>query len=272
MTITRPLPGTYCHQREVEAITESIVDDEGCCCYDPGHLPGMLSCNKALGSRWLAWEVVSTCYTLHGYSISENQAHLVFNSYDYKKGYITYYSEVRQWPSLAQGAASVSFPVSTPAFVAVEWSLGMRLELSQADSLYADLDYIVSVYCYCPLQCIIYKLIRSEKLHLLMNNEQIQEALEPLARPSYVDVDAVFDEARNCDYSTGGGILREKFADVFLPFIRVCVEQQEGLEVGGRREEGGGGGRRRGEGGGRGKKGGEGGIICMSLVLHILSD
>ena len=66
-----------------------------------------------------------------------------------------------------------------------------------------------------------------------MNNEQIREALAPLARPSYVDVDAVFDEARNCDFShsTGGGILREKFADVFLPFISVCVEQQEGLEV-----------------------------------------
>ena len=68
-----------------------------------------------------------------------------------------------------------------------------------------------------------------------MNNEQIQEALAPLTRPSYVDVDTVFDEARNCDFShsTGGGILRERFADVFLPFIHVCVEQQEGLEVGG---------------------------------------
>ena len=87
--------GTYCHQREVEAITESVGDDEGCCCYEPGHLPFLLSCNKVFGLRWLAWEVVSSCYTLHGYSISENQAHLVFNSYDYKRSYITYYSKVR---------------------------------------------------------------------------------------------------------------------------------------------------------------------------------
>ncbi|CAI8048371.1 Pecanex-like protein 1 [Geodia barretti] len=83
--------GTYCHQREVEAITESITDDVGCCCCEPGHLPFFLSCNKAMSSRWLAWEVVSSCYTLHGYSIAENQAHLVFNTFDYKRGYITYY-------------------------------------------------------------------------------------------------------------------------------------------------------------------------------------
>ena len=49
-THTLPLPpslsGTYCHQREVEAITESITDDEGCCCFEPGHLPFFLSCNN----------------------------------------------------------------------------------------------------------------------------------------------------------------------------------------------------------------------------------
>jgi hypothetical protein len=39
----------------------------------------------------MSWEVISSCYTLHGYSISENQAQLVFNAFDYKKGYITYY-------------------------------------------------------------------------------------------------------------------------------------------------------------------------------------
>lgn len=78
----------------MEAITESIADDEGCCCNEPGHLPYALSCNKTFSSRWLAWEVVSSCYTLHGYSISENQAHLVFNSFDYRKNYITYYVKV----------------------------------------------------------------------------------------------------------------------------------------------------------------------------------
>lgn len=104
--------GTYCHQREVEAITESIADDEGCCCNEPGHLPCALSCNKACSSRWLAWEVVSSSYTLHGYSISENQAHLVFNSFDYRKNYITYYVKVRRegerdgWKESERGSGS----------------------------------------------------------------------------------------------------------------------------------------------------------------------
>ena len=28
--------GTYCQQREVEAISEGVEEDEGCCCCDPG--------------------------------------------------------------------------------------------------------------------------------------------------------------------------------------------------------------------------------------------
>ena len=42
----------------------------------------------------MAWEVISSAYTLHGYSITENQANLVFNAYIYKKAFITYYVRV----------------------------------------------------------------------------------------------------------------------------------------------------------------------------------
>lgn len=49
--------GTYCQQREVEAITEGVEDDEGFCCCEPGHPPHMLSINSAFSQRWLAWEV-----------------------------------------------------------------------------------------------------------------------------------------------------------------------------------------------------------------------
>ncbi|KAJ8308590.1 hypothetical protein KUTeg_013464 [Tegillarca granosa] len=66
--------GTYCQQREVEAITEGIEDNEGFCCCDPGHLPHFLSLNAAFNQRWLAWEVVVTKYVLEGYSISDNSA------------------------------------------------------------------------------------------------------------------------------------------------------------------------------------------------------
>ena len=47
--------GTYCQQREVEAISEGVEDDDSCCCCEPGHLPHMLGANAAFNQRWLAW-------------------------------------------------------------------------------------------------------------------------------------------------------------------------------------------------------------------------
>ncbi|KAJ3589191.1 hypothetical protein NHX12_010038 [Muraenolepis orangiensis] len=84
--------GTYCQQREVEAITEGVEEDEGCCCCEPGHLPHMLSFNAAFGQRWLAWEVAATKYVLEGYSISDNNAASMLQVYDLRKILITYYS------------------------------------------------------------------------------------------------------------------------------------------------------------------------------------
>ena len=83
--------GTYCQQREVEAITEGVEDDEGCCCCDPGHLPHMLSVNAAFGQRWLAWEVSAVKYVLEGYSISDNSAQSMLHSWDWRKVLILYY-------------------------------------------------------------------------------------------------------------------------------------------------------------------------------------
>ncbi|XP_067328636.1 pecanex-like protein 3 isoform X1 [Anolis sagrei] len=83
--------GTYCQQREVEAITEGVEEDEGCCCCEPGHLPRMLSFNAAFGQRWLAWEVAATKYVLEGYSISDNNAASTLHVFDLRKNLITYY-------------------------------------------------------------------------------------------------------------------------------------------------------------------------------------
>ncbi|XP_066534580.1 pecanex-like protein 2 isoform X2 [Hoplias malabaricus] len=83
--------GTYCQQREVEAITEGVEEDDGCCCCEPGHLPHLLSCNAAFNLRWLAWEVTTTKYLLEGYSISENNAATMLQVYDLRKLLITYY-------------------------------------------------------------------------------------------------------------------------------------------------------------------------------------
>uniref|UniRef100_A0A8C5FW89 Pecanex-like protein n=1 Tax=Gadus morhua TaxID=8049 RepID=A0A8C5FW89_GADMO len=83
--------GTYCQQREVEAITEGVEEDEACCCCEPGHLPHVLSCNAAFNLRWLAWEVTATKYLLEGYSISENNAATMLQVYDLRKLLVTYY-------------------------------------------------------------------------------------------------------------------------------------------------------------------------------------
>ncbi len=69
-------------------ISYTLLFSESC------HLPFLLSCKKSCVARWMAWEVVSSSYTLHGYSITENQANLVFNAYVYKKAFITYYVRV----------------------------------------------------------------------------------------------------------------------------------------------------------------------------------
>lgn len=90
--------GTYCQQREVEAITEGVEEDEGCCCCEPGHLPRVLSFNAAFGQRWLAWEVTASKYVLEGYSISDNNAASMLQVFDLRKILITYYVKVWwQW-------------------------------------------------------------------------------------------------------------------------------------------------------------------------------
>ncbi|XP_054432728.1 pecanex-like protein 2 [Pteronotus mesoamericanus] len=83
--------GTYCQQREVEAITEGDEDDRGCCCCKPGHLPHLLSCNAAFNLRWLTWEITRTQYILEGYSIIDNNAATMLQVYDLRRLLIRYY-------------------------------------------------------------------------------------------------------------------------------------------------------------------------------------
>ncbi|XP_074596027.1 pecanex [Brevipalpus obovatus] len=83
--------GTYCQQKEVEAINESVNGDEGCCCCEPGHLPSMLSVNAAFNQRWLAWEVTHSKYVLEGYLITDNSAASMLQPCELRKALITYY-------------------------------------------------------------------------------------------------------------------------------------------------------------------------------------
>ncbi|XP_056657309.1 pecanex-like protein 3 isoform X3 [Monodelphis domestica] len=118
--------GTYCQQREVEAITEGVEEDEGCCCCEPGHLPRVLSFNAAFGQRWLAWEVTASKYVLEGYSISDNNAASMLQVFDLRKILITYYVKsiiyyVSRSPKLEawlshEGIGAALRPVRAPGY------------------------------------------------------------------------------------------------------------------------------------------------------------
>ncbi|XP_066450970.1 pecanex-like protein 2 [Eleutherodactylus coqui] len=83
--------GTYCHQREVEAISEGDEEDIGCCCFRTGHLPHLLSCNAAFNLRWLTWEITQCQYILEGYSVIYSNASSLFQVFDLRKILIKYF-------------------------------------------------------------------------------------------------------------------------------------------------------------------------------------
>ncbi|XP_014279000.1 pecanex-like protein 1 isoform X1 [Halyomorpha halys] len=83
--------GTYCQQREVEAISEGVEENQGWCCCEPGHLPHLLSLNASFSLRWLAWQVTAASYILEGYSISDNSAISMLQVFDFRKVLVTYY-------------------------------------------------------------------------------------------------------------------------------------------------------------------------------------
>uniref|UniRef100_A0A8C1FBQ9 Pecanex-like protein n=1 Tax=Cyprinus carpio carpio TaxID=630221 RepID=A0A8C1FBQ9_CYPCA len=130
--------GTYCQQREVEAITEGVEEDEGCCCCEPGHLPHMLSFNAAFGQRWLAWEVAATKYVLEGYSISDNNAASMLQVFDLRKILITYYVKsiiyyVTRSPKLEEWLANetvqeVLRPCLNPSYVDSDPTFNLNID------------------------------------------------------------------------------------------------------------------------------------------------
>lgn len=98
----------------MEAITEGVEEDEGCCCCEPGHLPRVLSFNAAFGQRWLAWEVTASKYVLEGYSISDNNAASMLQVFDLRKILITYYVKVRQRLAPSSPWRGIPGPASGP--------------------------------------------------------------------------------------------------------------------------------------------------------------
>jgi len=86
--------GTYCQQRELEAITEDTTDNEACCCCNVGHLKHMLSLNVAFHLRWVAWSVVAKKYIVNAYRIVDNDLSLIVNFFSLRRTLLEFYIKV----------------------------------------------------------------------------------------------------------------------------------------------------------------------------------
>jgi hypothetical protein len=87
--------GTYCQQRELEAITEDNTENNGCCCCKFGHIKRMLSFNASFHLRWVAWSIVSKKYIVNAYRIVDNDLSLIVNFYSLRRTLIDFYIKVR---------------------------------------------------------------------------------------------------------------------------------------------------------------------------------
>ncbi|XP_059045383.1 pecanex-like protein 1 [Achroia grisella] len=80
--------GTYCQQREVEAISEGPEESNGECCACGGRV---LAPGAAWALRWLAWQLASARYVLEGYSVTDNSAVSMLQVFEFRKMLLTYY-------------------------------------------------------------------------------------------------------------------------------------------------------------------------------------
>ncbi|XP_050663936.1 pecanex-like protein 1 [Leptidea sinapis] len=81
--------GTYCQQREVEAISEGPEEsNEGVWCGSTGRVLSPAACWSL---RWLAWQLATSRYVLEGYSVTDNSAVSMLQVFDFRKVLLTYY-------------------------------------------------------------------------------------------------------------------------------------------------------------------------------------
>ncbi|XP_071550449.1 uncharacterized protein pcx isoform X2 [Panulirus ornatus] len=170
--------GTYCQQREVEAISEGVEEDAGCCCCEPGHLPHLLSANAAFNQRWLAWEVTATKYVLEGYSISDNSAASMLQIFELRKILITYYvksiifyvvrsTKLKEWLEKAEIDASLSH-TRDKKFVDLDPIFNLNID---EDYDFKESGITRTSFCNVYHEWIVYCVTRREK-----NNEEDVES------------------------------------------------------------------------------------------------
>ncbi|CAG9536856.1 unnamed protein product [Cercopithifilaria johnstoni] len=127
--------GTYCHQREVEAISEDVGESMGCCCCSLRSLPCMLSLNTAWILRWLAWEVVTAKYIVDGYSITDNSAVNLLQVHELRRLLVTLYVK-----------SIIFYALNSPKFT--QWirlpNILCALQPIETNNRYVDLDPMFS--------------------------------------------------------------------------------------------------------------------------------
>nr|XP_045624558.1 pecanex-like protein 1 isoform X2 [Procambarus clarkii] len=173
--------GTYCQQREVEAISEGVEEDVGCCCCEPGHLPHLLSANAAFNQRWLAWEVTATKYVLEGYSISDNSAASMLQIFELRKILITYYVKsiifyvvrsvkLKEWLEKSEIDASLSH-TRDKKFVDLDPIFNLNID---EDYDFKESGITRTSFCNVYHEWIIYCVTRRDR----NNQEQIESSRE----------------------------------------------------------------------------------------------
>ncbi|XP_068632284.1 pecanex-like protein 1 [Battus philenor] len=130
--------GTYCQQREVEAISEGPEESsEGVCArwWCGGRVLAPGSC---WALRWLAWQLAAARYVLEGYSVSDNSAVSMLQAFDFRKVLLTYYvksiiyytiqsNKLEEWlasPTIAEALK----PMSERSFVDLDPIFNVNLD------------------------------------------------------------------------------------------------------------------------------------------------
>ncbi|XP_028165971.1 protein pecanex-like isoform X2 [Ostrinia furnacalis] len=131
--------GTYCQQREVEAISEGPEESSEGVCTGLWWCGGrVLAPGAAWALRWLAWQLASARYVLEGYSVSDNSAVSMLQVFDFRKVLLTYYvksiiyytiqsSKLEEW--LASPVLSEALkPMNERAFVDLDPIFNVNLD------------------------------------------------------------------------------------------------------------------------------------------------
>ena len=119
--------GTYCQQRELEAISEDLLENHSCCCCKIGHLKGMLSFNNIFHSKWLAWKIIERKYIVDSYRIVDNDLSLIVNFYSLRCTLIDFYIK-----------SSIYYLIKSPKLV--QWLNTIKSEIDKLQSNHVDND------------------------------------------------------------------------------------------------------------------------------------